>query len=70
VAAIYSDASLCIATNRATHCDEGFLHHRERETWNQVSFEDEDGVFDLYFQHDRSVSLTELYECKLEASRL
>jgi hypothetical protein len=56
MADVYSNATLSIAANRATNCDEGFLHDRAREPWCHVPFEDSEGAFDLYFRPSRGSS--------------
>jgi hypothetical protein len=69
MATIYPNASLSIAANRAEHSDEDSLQAREREPWDHVAFEDEDGAFDLYFrQHMGKSEVSSKDEWRLDVS--
>jgi hypothetical protein len=52
MADVYSNVYLTIAATRAKDCGEGFLHARKAKDQRIVSFEDEQGSFDLYFYYD------------------
>jgi hypothetical protein len=50
MASIYSQSYLSIAATRATNCDEGVLGPRARPTSTLISFEDDQGPYELYFE--------------------
>jgi hypothetical protein len=52
MADVYSNACLTIAVTRAKDCGEDFLHTRKAKDRRIISFEDEQGSFDLYFYCD------------------